>query len=363
MIPSLWAGLCEWLLPGPPFCQVLLTLGHNVIGHFLGACMTGWACGWSCILYSPGNLLIQWIYQGILSSSHQWDLLLLLPEWVLCLSDFYLVEWSQQHSSLGPLLTSCLLGDQREQDQVCLWCTSMSESCVVGLQECLVARGWGHRGFHTGESETHCRQLAWFVWGPGQWACHLGWFVLECSCWNRQRASMLPPDLVSILTWTEAVPLFASAWRQFDDCVCFIALLGTDVVNDHLLWVHVSYCSTVHCSNKQVFVWGLFSVLALAACGSLPFSRFLKQVWWQDACGLVVLQLWHFAHPVTLFPTTFACWVMGRAVVSTGRVLTGAVGAQCVGCQWLGIMCLVGVAYSLGTTCPTHIAAIPDSTA
>ena len=34
---------------------------------------------------------------------------------------------------------------------------------MVGLQECLVARGWDHRGFCTGELETHCRWLAWFV--------------------------------------------------------------------------------------------------------------------------------------------------------------------------------------------------------
>ena len=72
-----------------------------------------------------------------------------------------------------------MLGDPRGQDQVCLQCTSMSGSHVVGLQECLVARGWGHRRFHTEGSETHCRQLAWFKQGPDQWAGHLGWFVLD----------------------------------------------------------------------------------------------------------------------------------------------------------------------------------------
>ena len=61
-----------------------------------------------------------------------------------------------------------------------------------------------------------------------------------------------------------------------------------------------------------------------------------------------------FCSPVTLFPTTFACQVMGRTVVSTGRVLNGAVGAWCVGCQWLGIMCLVGVAYSMYHMSHTH---------
>ena len=80
---------------------------------------------------------------------------------------------------------------------------------------------------------------------------------------------MLPPDPVSILTQTEVIPLLLALARQFDDCVCFIALLGTDVVNDHLLWLHVSYCSTVHCSNEQVFVWGAFLCFGF---GSLWFS-------------------------------------------------------------------------------------------
>ena len=136
----------------------------------------------------------QWIYQGILSSSHQWIwctwalvfllqvvLPLLVPEWVLCLSDICQIQWSQQHSSLGPQVTTHMLGDPREQDQVCLQCTSMSGSCMVGLQECLVARRWGHGGFHTEELETCCRQLVWFKWGPGQWAGHLGWFVSDAA--------------------------------------------------------------------------------------------------------------------------------------------------------------------------------------
>ena len=52
---------------------------------------------------------------------------------------------------------------------------------MVRLQECFVARRWGHGGFCTGGLETHCRWLAWFEQGPGQWADHLGWFVLHAS--------------------------------------------------------------------------------------------------------------------------------------------------------------------------------------
>ena len=40
------------------FARCSLTLGCNTIGHFLGACMTQWASGHSCISYSPGNLPI-----------------------------------------------------------------------------------------------------------------------------------------------------------------------------------------------------------------------------------------------------------------------------------------------------------------
>ena len=154
----------------------------------------------------------------------------------------------------------------------------------------------------------------------------------------------------------------AGACRQFDDCVCFIALLGTDVVNDHLLWVHVSYCSTVHCGNKQVFVWGSFLCLGF---GSLCFSPLFMT----SETGLVMGCLWTsgvrasaFHLPVTLFPTTFACWVLSRAVVSTR------------GCWWVQLghgaydICSLGscvwwVWCTACNACPTHIAATPDSTA
>ena len=165
---------------------------------------------------------------------------------------------------------------------------------------------------------------------------------------------MLPPDPVSILMWTEIVPLLPGACRQFDDCVHFIALLGADVVNDHLLRVHISYHSTVHCSNEQVFVWGSFHCFGF---GSLWFSPlfmifemgFTTECMWTS--GVTALA---FHSPVTLLSTTFASCIMGRAVVPTGRVLTGAVGAWCVGCQWLEIMCLAGMGYSMYHLSHTH---------
>ena len=181
-----------------------------------------------------------------------------------------------------------------------------------------------------------------------------GLVCFGCSCWNRWRGSMLPPDLVSILTQTEAVAFTAGTCRQFDDCVCFIALLGTDVVDDHLLWVHISYYSTVNCSNKQVFVWESFLCFGFGCLWFSPLFTIYET-------GLMMGCLWAsgvtalaFCLPVTLFPTTFACQGMSRAVVSTGRVLVGAVRAQCVGCQQFGIMCLVGMAYRMYHMSCTH---------
>ena len=51
------------------FARCSLTLGNNAIRHFLGACMTRWASGPSCILYSPGSLPI--LGESIREFSHQ----------------------------------------------------------------------------------------------------------------------------------------------------------------------------------------------------------------------------------------------------------------------------------------------------
>ena len=146
-----------------------------------------------------------------------------------------------------------------------------------------------------------------------------GLVCFGCSCWIRWRGSMLPPDLVSILTWTEAVPLLLELVGSLMT-VHFIALPGTDVVNDYLLWVHITYCFTVHCSNEQVFLWGSFLCFGF---GSLWFSplfaifekRLMMGCLWTSGVTALAFHL-----PMTLFSTTFACQVMGRAVVFTRRV-------------------------------------------
>ena len=53
------------------FARCSLTLGCNATRHFLGACMTRWASGHSCILYLPGNLpiLVNLLGNSIIKSS------------------------------------------------------------------------------------------------------------------------------------------------------------------------------------------------------------------------------------------------------------------------------------------------------
>ena len=41
-----------------------ITLGHMEIGHFQGACMTGWALSHSLMVYSPGNWPMPWNLSG-----------------------------------------------------------------------------------------------------------------------------------------------------------------------------------------------------------------------------------------------------------------------------------------------------------
>ena len=129
-----------------------------------------------------------------------------------------------------------------------------------------------------------------------------GLVCFGCSCWNRWRGSMLPPDLVSILTQTEAVPLL----------LVLAGSLMTVYASLHCWELMLSMIISFGCTSPTVqqsiaamnrFLCGdLFSVLALAACYSLPLSWFLKWGWWWDTCGLVVLQLQHFACQWPFFP-------------------------------------------------------------
>ena len=83
---------------------------------------------------------------------------------------------------------------------------------------------------------------------------------------------MLPPDLVSILTWTEAVPLLLALAGSF----------MTVYTSLHCWELMLSMIISFGCTSPTVLqstaatnrslCGDLFPVLALAACDSLPFS-------------------------------------------------------------------------------------------
>ena len=166
------------------------------------------------------------------------------------------------------------------------------------------------------ELETHCRQLAWFIWGPGQWAGHLGWFVSDAAVGT-------DGGVVCYLQ------IQCQSWHGLRWCLCcwhlqavwWLCTLQCTAGNWYCQWSsplgHISYCSTVHCSNEQVFVWGSFLCFGFGSLWVSPLFRIFEM-------GLMMGCLWTsgitalaFHSPVTLFSTTFTYQVMGRAVVST----------------------------------------------
>ena len=83
---------------------------------------------------------------------------------------------------------------------------------------------------------------------------------------------MLPPDLVSILTWMEAVPLLlvlaGSLMTVYTSLHCWELMLSMII---SFGCMSPTIPQSIAATNRSLCV-GLFSVLALAACGSLPFS-------------------------------------------------------------------------------------------
>ena len=82
---------------------------------------------------------------------------------------------------------------------------------------------------------------------------------------------MLSPDPVSILTWTEAVPLLlvltGSLMTVYASLHCWELMLSMIIPFGCM---SPTIPQSIAALNRSL--WGLFSVLALAACGSLPFS-------------------------------------------------------------------------------------------
>ena len=334
----------------------------------------GWASQCSHILYSPGNLPIPVNLSGnfLIKSWVDWmhlgfDVLAvggfavlaawvcavpvrLLLDWVVLTAQFTWTTANFPHAGRPKRAGPGVPAMYQYEWIMCGWAPG-----VFGCQR------MGPQRFHTEESETHCRQLAWFKQGPHQWAGHLGWFVLDaavgtdrgvvcylqiwCQSWHRLRWCLYCWHLQAVW-WLCMLHCTAGNW-----CCWWSSPLGA-----HLLPFHSPL------QQWTGLVWGLFSVLALAACGSLPFSQFLKQGWWWNACGLVVLQLWHFTLQWPFFPQPLHAELWAWQLFLPG------------GCSWvqLGMVCRMSVAWDHVSgghdvqyvpTCCTHIAATPDSTA
>ena len=221
-----------------------------------------------------------------------------LAAWVVAVPVGLLLGWvvPWQHSSHGPQLTSHMLGDPGEQDPGVSamyqydWITCGWTPGVFGCQQ-----DGAMEEIHT----EGIRDPLWavsLVWtGSRPMGRPSGLVCFGCSCGNRQRGSMLPPDPVSILTWTEVVPLLlvlaGSFMTMYTLLHCWELMLSMII---SFGCMSPTVLQSIAAMNRSL-CGGLFSVLALAACDSLPFSWLLKWDWWWDACRLVVLELWHFA--------------------------------------------------------------------
>ena len=87
---------------------------------------------------------------------------------------------------------------------------------------------------------------------------------------------MLPPDLVSTLTWTEVVPLLlvlAGSFMTVYASLHYWELMLSMIISFGCMSPTVLQSIAV---MNRFLCGGLFSVLALAACDSLPFLQLLN---------------------------------------------------------------------------------------
>ena len=189
-----------------------------------------------------------------------------------------------------------------------------------------------------------------------------GLVCFGCSCWNRWRGSMLPPDPVSILTWTEVVPLLLALAGSF--MTVYTSLNCWELMLLRIIsfgCMSPTVLQSIAAMNRSL-CGGLFSVLALAACDSLPFLQLLNWGWWWDTCQLVVLELQQFAHQWPFFQKPLhaescawqLCLLGGCWWVQLGHCAYDVCGLE--SCAWQ-------VWHTACTTWSAHIAVTPDSTA
>ena len=178
-----------------------------------------------------------------------------------------------------------------------------------------------------------------------------GLVCFGCSCWNRWRGSMLPPNLVSFLTQTEAVPLLlalvGSLMTVYTSLHCWELMLSVII---SFGCMSPTIPQSIAATNRSL-CGGLFSVLALAACGSPPFSWFFEM-------GLMTWHLWTsgvtplaFCSPVTLFFHNLCMPSHGQGSCFYQDGVDG--------CSW-GMVCRMSVAWDhvsggCGVWCIPHV--------
>ena len=132
-------------------------------------------------------------------------------------------------------------------------------------------------GLHTGESDTHCRQLAWFEQGPGQWAGHLVWFVLDAAVGTDGGVVCYLQIWCLILKQTEKVPLL----------LALAGSLMTVYTSLHCWELMLSMIISFGCTSPTIpqfiaatnrsLCGGFFSVLVWQLVVLSPFHEFSKQ--------------------------------------------------------------------------------------
>ena len=360
-----------------------LTFGHKVMGHFLGACITGCHIIWSQILYLPGNLPIPVNRSGnsyqVISGSDGLGCWVDCSRLICCCCGsrsrmwgfLCQVTWLWWHNSSLWLLAFHLRVDPGWQDWGCLWHTSMNLPSGVKHQGGLAAKWWA----------TECTILRYM--GPiigGEWVL----------MWSRPVGR--PAGLImegQHITSSSGVylkaewgcSLSAGTWRQLYGGICLIASWGTDISYHYLFGVSVSNGTIIGCINEQLIVcgcslrvlpvaqavatvvtlgwmpwraiwsWGLWS-LPTSMASVLPPTQggscgFLVGIWTSHAMTQLGCIPWQRCLPWLKWLATTALWspvsnlvafgamgILCGAVSSASWVLLCTIGAVLGGCRW-----------------------------
>ena len=324
-----------------------LTLGHKAMGHFLGACITGWASWWSQILYLLGNQPMPWNQSGnslIKSSVHLMGL--------------------AASGAVAGLFVAAIVETGGGWVQGCL--TVMAQFIFTAASFSLEGRP---RIVGSGVSATYQYDFTLWGWAPGQPGCQvIGpqsapyrgiwdplYAVSLVFTWSRpvgrpagliwsgyrhqntQRGNTLPPALVSTLTWSEAVPLLLALAGS---CMVVYASLHcgahTSLTMISLGWVFWTVVlGWMWC--RAISSWGLWS--SLTSMVSVLFFCPWWVLWFLgghldflccDPGGGAFLG-WSGLPPWHLVPSVPFChnWNNGSHVLGSLLCQLGA-----VGCSW-----------------------------